>query len=64
MEKKETQKGIISEAIETLDALSKLMDERVVDLHEVKGGMQARHAYCFYRQHVWKIKSLIQKLEK
>lgn len=32
-----------------LDELEKLLNERVADLHEIKGMMQARHAYIFYR---------------
>jgi len=29
------------------------LDDRVSDLHQVKGGMQARHCYIFYRGQVW-----------
>lgn len=39
----------LNEAVGDLRRLEKLLTERVSDLHEVKGGMQARHAYIFYR---------------
>jgi hypothetical protein len=57
MAKKET--GVIVDAkkldnaLEILDDLSKLLDDRVSDLYQVKGGMQSRHAYMFYREKVW-----------
>ena len=57
MAKKET--GVIVDAkkldnaLEILDDLSKLLDDRVSDLYQVKGGMQSRHAYIFYREKVW-----------
>lgn len=41
------------DAVETLDELSKFLDERVSDLYKVQGGMQARHCYIFYRSKVW-----------
>jgi hypothetical protein len=43
----------LNDALEILDDLSKFLDERVSDLHQVKGGMQARHCYIFYRSKVW-----------
>ena len=50
----------LKEAIEILDDLSKLLDDRVEDLYQVKGGMQSRHAYMFYREKVW---DAIEKLQ-
>lgn len=43
----------LADAYETLEDLSKFLDDRVSDLHNVKGGMQARHCYIFYRKQVW-----------
>jgi hypothetical protein len=43
----------IEEALETLGDLAGFLDERVSDLHQVKGGMQGRHCYIFYRSKVW-----------
>jgi chromosome segregation and condensation protein ScpB len=43
----------LENVLDILDDLAKLMDDRIVDLHEVKGGMQSRHAYIFYREKVW-----------
>ena len=46
---------------EDLDVLSKLMDDLIVDLHNVKGGQQARHSYMLYREYMWKIKAELKK---
>jgi hypothetical protein len=35
--------------LDELNEVERLLDERISDLHEVKGGMQARHAYVLYR---------------
>jgi len=43
----------LNDALEILNELSKFLDDRVSDLHQVKGGMQARHCYIFYRSQVW-----------
>lgn len=51
----------LAEAYETLDDLSKFLDDRVSDLHNVKGGMQARHCYIFYRSQVWDAMSKLKK---
>jgi len=39
-----------------LDHLSKLMDDLIVDMHNVKGGQTARHSYMLYRKYIWDIK--------
>ena len=46
---------------EDLDFLSRLMDDMVSDLHNVKGGQQARHSYMLYREYMWKIKAELKK---
>ncbi len=46
----------VKEALEKAEDLSKLLTERIADLHEVKGMMQARHAYIFYRKVLWEIR--------
>ena len=51
----------LAEAYETLDELSKFLDERVSDLYKVQGGMQSRHCYIFYRSQVWDAMSKIKK---
>jgi hypothetical protein len=43
----------LDNVLEILDDLSKLLDDRISDLYQVKGGMQSRHAYMFYRDKVW-----------
>jgi hypothetical protein len=48
-------KDIISEIKE----LEKLLTERIQDLHEIKGMMQARHAYILYRDRLWQINDLV-----
>ena len=55
--KKETEITVnyekLIDAISILDDLSKLLDDRISDLYEIKGAMQSRHAYMFYRDKVW-----------
>ena len=59
MSKETKQTGIIIDAskldsaLELLDDLAKMMDDRIVELHKAQGGQQARHAYIFYREKVW-----------
>ena len=43
--------------IDDLDHLSKLMDDMIVDMHNVKGGQQVRHSYMLYRKYLWDIKA-------
>lgn len=57
MEKKyKIKSDKVNEITEALNDLEKLLTERISDLHDVKGGMQARHAYCYYRQLLWSAK--------
>ena len=49
----------LTEVLEKIDELENYLTERVADLYEVKGGMQARHAYAFYRKMVWEIRELV-----
>jgi hypothetical protein len=65
---KETNKtGVIVDAkkldnaLEILDDLSKLLDDRISDLYQVKGGMQSRHTYMFYRDKVWNAMSELRQ---
>jgi hypothetical protein len=59
MAKETKQTGIIIDAnkldnaLELLDDLAKMMEDRIVELHKAQGGQQARHAYIFYREKVW-----------
>jgi hypothetical protein len=46
---------------EDLDVLSKLMDDMVSDMYNVKGGQQARHSYMLYREYVWRIKAELKQ---
>jgi len=51
----------LNTVFEDLDFLSRLMDDLISDLHNVKGGQQARHSYMFYRESMWKIKADLKK---
>jgi len=44
-----------NDVIEDLDFLNKLLDDMIVDLHQVKGGVQPRHAFMLYRQSIWDV---------
>ena len=46
----------VNEVFENIGELESLLTERISDLHEIKGMMQARHAYIFYRKLLYKIK--------
>lgn len=51
-------------ALEDLDHLSKLMDDMIVDMHNVKGGQQVRHSFMLYRKEIWEIKKTLEKGRK
>jgi len=51
----------LGNVFEDLDFLSRLMDDMVSDMHNVKGGQQVRHSYMLYREYMWKIKSELKK---
>ena len=46
---------------EDLDFLSRLMDDMISDMHNVKGGQQTRHSYMLYREYMWRMKSNLRK---
>lgn len=46
----------LSEINDMIEKLSKCFDEKISELHQVKGGQTERHAFCYYRQLVWSIK--------
>ena len=53
--------GALYNVFEDLEFLSRLMDDMVSDLHNVKGGQQARHSYMLYREYMWKLKADLKK---
>ena len=46
---------------EDLDMLSRLLNDMVSDMHNVKGGQQVRHAYMLYRDYIFKIQQQLKK---
>ena len=48
--KYEIEKEKVDELIDMIKEFDKLLTERISDLYEIKGMMQARHAYVFYRK--------------
>ena len=50
----------VKDLFNVVDDLEKLLTERISDLHEVRGGMQSRHAYCYYRSLLWEVKSILR----
>lgn len=50
----------VKDFFEVVDGLEDLLTDRIGDLHGVKGGMQARHAYILYRKLLWEATSLIR----
>jgi len=53
---------ILDNVFEDLEFLSRLMDDMISDMHNVKGGQQARHSYMLYREYVWKIRAALKKI--
>jgi hypothetical protein len=58
--KHEIESEKVKDFFQIISDLENLLDERIVDLHEVRGGMQARHAYCYYRKLLWEAKYIIR----
>lgn len=56
----EIQDDIANDVFEDIKELETLLTERISDLHEIKGMMQCRHAYIFYRKLLWEIKYKLQ----
>ena len=51
----------LNDVFEDLNHLSKLMDDMISDLHNVKGGQTARHSYMLYRKYIWEIQDELKK---
>ncbi len=49
-----------NEFFRIIDELEKLLDDRISDLHEVRGGMQSRHTFCYYRKLLWEAKYIMR----
>jgi hypothetical protein len=45
--------GKYKESFEILENLARMFDQRIEDLHEVKGTQHYRHAFILYRRLVW-----------
>ena len=50
----------VKDFFNVVDDLEKLLTERISDLHEVRGGMQSIHAYCYYRSLLWEAKYILR----
>lgn len=48
------------EVLEKIKDLDDLLTDRISDFHEVKGAMQARHVYMYYRKLLWEIRDIIE----
>ena len=51
----------VSDSFDVIDGLEKLLTERISELHQVKGAMQERHVFVFYRKLLWEAKHIISK---
>ena len=54
-------KDTLDNVFEDLEFLSRLMDDMISDMHNVKGGQQVRHSYMLYREYMWKMKAELKK---
>jgi hypothetical protein len=53
--------GTLKNVFEDLEHLSGLMNDMIVDMHNVKGGQQVRHSYMLYRKYIWDIQAELKK---
>ena len=60
MKKLEFTENDYSKIFELIRDLSLFFDERISELHEVKGGMKDRHAFILYRSILWQIRDDIR----
>jgi hypothetical protein len=51
----------VNNFFDSISDLDKDLTDRIADLHNVKGGMQARHAYCYYRKQLWDARDLLKE---
>jgi len=51
---------VVGEMNDDFKELEDLLTERISDLYEIKGAMQARHAYIYYRSLLCNIKYKFQ----
>lgn len=58
--KHEIESEKVKDFFQVISDLERLLDERISDLHEVRGGMQSRHAYCYYRKILWEAKYIMR----
>ena len=59
--KYEIEKKKVDNFFGVVNNLEILLTERISDLHEVKGAVQARHAYILYRDLLWEAKHSLQE---
>ena len=44
---------------EVIEELESLIQDKISELHNVKGAQTERHAYIYYRALVWKLKTTL-----
>jgi len=54
----------LNEVLEEIKSLEKLLDERIVDLHQLVGAKHERHAFILYRDRLWNIRRLLREQAK
>lgn len=58
--KYEIEKEKLEDAMAEIDRLEGLLTDMISDLHNVKGGMQARHTFMYYRDLAWRVKYILR----
>ena len=48
------------DVVDNLEILVNLFQDKISELHKVKGGQYERHAFIYYRNLVWKIQELVK----
>ncbi len=56
------EKEILDEAKESIIYLETMFNSRIVEMNNVKGEQAERHAFLYYREIIWKLKTELNKL--
>ena len=57
---KQIENKHVLDAFGLIDDLEQMLTERISELHEVKGMMQQRHVFCYYRKILWEAKYILR----
>lgn len=59
MSKKKKEKELANKLVEDLDSLESLFNDKISELHKVKGMQSERHSFIYYRSLIWSVKNTL-----